>query len=181
MILTHGASSLDRGGGNTVNINGHDYTYVQIGSLFWLTEDLKEPAGTLNTDYRVVANNYYYKYSSENKVNNLISGTGFRIATLSDFQNLFANVTAADLCSVDGWNGLGTDGSGLSFHQRGYLRYSLYNITEGDKWLRTYDPLNNEILGIIINNGVLLSGTNFWSFPTGTQDCFPVRLCKDAT
>lgn len=40
MILTHGANSIERGGGNTVNIGGRDYHYVEIGSQVWLTENL---------------------------------------------------------------------------------------------------------------------------------------------
>ena len=41
MILTHGANSISRGGGgNTVNIGGRDYRYVEIGTQVWLAENL---------------------------------------------------------------------------------------------------------------------------------------------
>lgn len=40
MILTHGANSIDRGGGNTVNIGGRDYPTTKIGNQIWLAENL---------------------------------------------------------------------------------------------------------------------------------------------
>lgn len=41
MILTHGANSLARGGGGqTVNIGGKDYPYVEIDGKLWITKNL---------------------------------------------------------------------------------------------------------------------------------------------
>ena len=40
MILTHGENSINRGGGNTVEIGGRDYPFVQIGSQLWMVENL---------------------------------------------------------------------------------------------------------------------------------------------
>lgn len=40
MILTHGANSLARGGGNTVVIGGRAYPVVQIGNQLWMAENL---------------------------------------------------------------------------------------------------------------------------------------------
>jgi uncharacterized protein (TIGR02145 family) len=38
---------------NSVLIGKTWYPYVQIGNLYWTTENLREPIGTLNTDYRI--------------------------------------------------------------------------------------------------------------------------------
>lgn len=40
MILTHGANSLERGGGDTVTIGGRAYKTVTIGNQVWLAENL---------------------------------------------------------------------------------------------------------------------------------------------
>lgn len=40
MILTHGASSLARGGGDFVEIGGREYRTVNIGGVTWLAENL---------------------------------------------------------------------------------------------------------------------------------------------
>lgn len=40
MILTHGANSIERSGGNTVNIGGKEYPYIEMDGKLWIAKNL---------------------------------------------------------------------------------------------------------------------------------------------
>lgn len=86
---------------NIVHIGEHDYPFVKIGNLLWMTQNIREPIGTLNTDYRVYTGKeeeygYYYKGTTlfdgttvKTALGNIIP-SGWRVPTKADFDNLIA-------------------------------------------------------------------------------------------
>jgi uncharacterized protein (TIGR02145 family) len=62
MILTHGANSLAKGGGDFVEIGGRRYPVVKIGNQLWMAENLDYAwsgltiGGSIGSDPRA---NYY--------------------------------------------------------------------------------------------------------------------------
>lgn len=86
---------------NIIHIGEHDYLFVKIGNLLWMTQNLREPIGALNTDYRVYTGKeeeygYYYKGTTlfdGTVVKPALEGiipTGWRVPTQEDFENLIA-------------------------------------------------------------------------------------------
>ena len=65
MILTHGANSLERGGGNFVEIGGRRYPVVKIGNQLWMAENLDYqidgiPLSTIQSNSDTTQKCYYY-------------------------------------------------------------------------------------------------------------------------
>lgn len=106
------------GGGNYVEIGGHKYFYIQIGSLLWINEDFILDIGD-NVLYNDDINyGRYYAGYSINDINAYLTNNnpGWRIPTLSDANDLYNNSgstpseSSQNLRSKDWDNGLDTFG-----------------------------------------------------------------------
>lgn len=150
MILTHGANSLPRSGGETVTIGGRKYRTVTIGTQTWLAENLdfefpglvfgqsgtsnREPRGNYYQNnasaygkYGILYNWIAVKYLEDNK-SSLIPG--WHVPTTAEWDALATavggtSVAGTKLKSTTDWSsGAGTDDYGFSALPAG--RYSGY-------------------------------------------------------
>lgn len=140
MILTHGANSLARGGGDFVEIGGRMYPVVKIGNQLWMAENLdwkfsgcvigasgtssSEPRGNYyNNDevtYGINGNRYglLYNQMAVNQINNLLTD-GWHVPTRTDYSTLSVAIggestAGTKLKSTSGWtSGNGTDDYGM--------------------------------------------------------------------
>ena len=79
-----------------VHVGDNDYQYKKINNLYWTLLNLREPIGTLNTDYKKYSDDslletfgLYYQFNSLNLVENLLND-GWRIARRTDYNNLIS-------------------------------------------------------------------------------------------
>jgi len=139
MILTHGANSLKRGGGDTANIGGREYPTVTIGGVTWLAENLDfkfsgcsigpngnptTPAawyynndesryGENGNKYGLLYNWYAVKYLNDNRSTLC---PGWHVPTASEWDALAtavggSSVAGTKLKSTTGWSSGNGDGS----------------------------------------------------------------------
>lgn len=182
MILTHGANSLARGGGDFVEIGGRKYPVVKIGNQLWMAEDLQLDIGSGFVGF----------YSTTEVQSHIVPiiPSGWRIPYQDDFTTL-ANYIQSDgysdvskaLRSVSDWTqGNGDDIYGFNAKPLGYyngnnnpdvgtaflLRATLNATSDTAKshmWLTATD-----------------SGINWWNGDSVTVVfSVPVRLVKDAS
>ena len=173
MILTHGANSIERGGGgNTVNIGGYDYPVVQIGNLCWTAKNLMaDVTGSVWYDNTVNDRGKLYPFSSIADIEAILPD-GWRVPTSSDAQYLLVNNTPLTL--IDESIG-GTNETGFSFIYTGY-RFANGNFYD---YNREGDFLTKAAGGYrvrLLNKQIALIGPD-----EQTLYAFSVRLCKDAT
>ena len=143
---------------NSVLIGKTWYPYVQIGDLYWTTENLREPIGTKNTDYwvydenTVVERGYIYKHETVIKGQSEVESDallallhdGWHIPTLSDASNLLGQAGtywvyhgydffATDAARITPDTGVTvfTDTYGFHAYPSGVYRASGYGFTPG--------------------------------------------------
>lgn len=158
-----------------VEIDGIIYRTVEVNGLVWIAEDLKNNVGSYQT-YN--GRKYYKLYGSFVAIDSILP-TGWRRAVYEDYLNLVSYYTGhlEKLCSTSGWDGLGTNESGLAFEQTGvYPQYSVRN-TEN-----SYHGISN--VGfcheLSISSNTIVSNfitPSSWSTNGGYA---PIRVCRDA-
>lgn len=203
MILTHGANSLERGGGNTVNIGGREYRTVTIGNQVWLAENLDykfngveigaagQPitpaAWYYNNDeatYGVNGNKYgllYNWYAVESLNNNRATlCPGWHVPTSDEWNALVTAVggdstAGAKLKSSTGWSsGNGTDDYGFSDFPAGWYGGSFYDVgSNAGHWTITGD-------GIVYRYFNLSTDSVVRQLTSLRDNAFSLRLVKDA-
>ena len=178
------------GGGNTITIDGYTYNFVQIGSLYWITENLIVKAPNAVTYNNGQLNEYGLYYQPvgdfpiiENKLND-----GWRIPTKNDFLNLYSecgnnendfirdcfNEKYANAQNLKGLNLLmcGYHSSNSWYLDNQASLYWTKTIKSGtnyyDLYLR-FNGQNVEVDGVFMEDST--SGTGNYRAP--------VRICKD--
>lgn len=129
MILTHGASSIKRGGSSVI-FGGITYNVVKIGNLLWTIENLKKnyTTGALyynnSDDYKDLG--YLYPTAA------IVSGTdtqspfiesivhdGWRVPTKADFETLLNYPLAELKDKLNSWPTNGTNETGFNCYRSG--------------------------------------------------------------
>lgn len=194
MILTHGANSISRGGDNTVTIDGYTYNFIKIGSLYWITENLRVNAPNATT-YREQSDiNEYGLYYQPNGDFPVIEGyltDGWRIATRDDFLSLYALYGNSDRefiknCFSDRYSN-GENLSGLNLLSCGYRGANSYWYNDNINsiiWTSTKKTTASNYdlyTGMRNSTEISISGTFMDDSTTSnsTYRCV-VRICKDA-
>jgi uncharacterized protein (TIGR02145 family) len=186
---------------NLIKIGAHYYEWVKIGNRRWLTENLYEPlndfAGTGNArnhdtcwaDFALRDNTkkwgiLYYTGGIVSNINNcrtqldaILAGTGFRVPTLNDWNDLLTVTTDMhDLMAVEcggndrfGFHGLNAGNSARDWNyaiQQEQLTGSLQVVCD-----------NNEYNTFVISH----SSSQYWMIPFYNNLVYrdPIRLCAD--
>ena len=168
-----------------IEIGGITYGTVEVNGLIWITEDLKNDIG----DYIIVNGEHYYK-PSYNFYTALMAilPTGWRVENENDLTGLvnFYSGHLEKLCSTDGWDGIGTNESGLNFLQKGALNFNGTLQNNNESWhMRQYDAsrpdinTNTRSLVIYNNNGIISS---YWDNKDqgNYKGWIPLRCCRNA-
>lgn len=169
----------------TVEIGGITYGTVEVNGIIWLSEDLKNNIG----DYIIKNGEHYYKPSSSFYTSLMaILPTGWRVETANDLDGLvsFYSGHLEKLCSTDGWDGIGTNESGLNFLQKGALNISGDLQSSSESWhMRQYNAsnpsINNDTASLVLykNNGVISSKWD--NKDSGIYKGYaPLRCCRNA-
>lgn len=186
MILTHGINSLPRGaGGDAVVIGTRSYPYKKFGSLYWLTDNLKETVGTNAPPNGDPANvesfGLLYRLSTimslPNKTAtasfaNLIP-SGWRIPTANDVAGLFASVGGESVA----YRELAKEESGFNLTYPGY--YSPY-IGYTDFNNSFYFAMTGEVPSYLYQTYSLMDYRTFFQSFSG-ETYVSLRLVTDAT
>lgn len=169
-----------------IEIGGITYGTVEVNGIIWLAEDLKNDIG----DYRIVNGEHYYKPSSSFYTSLMaILPAGWRVETENDLSGLlsFYSGHLEKLCSTDGWNGIGTNESGLNFLQKGALDYNATLQNAEQSWhMRQYDAsrpgVNTDTSSLVIynNNGIISSYWGDKEQGSYNRGWVPLRCCCNA-
>jgi uncharacterized protein (TIGR02145 family) len=97
MILAqHGINSLKKANEEYVSIGGYDYKVVTIGNRKWLAENLRLEIGSFiyynrnKTLYEHMG--CYYSVGTISQINTYLQGTGWRVPTDNDLQDLLGSL-----------------------------------------------------------------------------------------
>ena len=160
-----------------VEIGGITYRTVQVNGLVWIAEDLKNDVGT----YSVRDGKHYYKMNNSTGPIDAILPTGWRRAVQADYENLAGYYAGhlEKLCSTSGWNGIGTNESGLNFEQTGiYPQNSKVNPDNAEYSLST---VNGYAYYFAISGSSIISGTHTisnWAYQAFGYSA--IRCCRNA-
>lgn len=167
----------------TIQVGNIKYPIVRVGDQWWITEDLKNDAG----NYRIVNNVHYYYPSTDSYVALMsLFPSGWRITTYADFQYLETLYSGQfeKLCSTSGWDGLGTNESGLNLTQNGCINGYGDLINTSECWHMTqYDAsrpnINNSSSGHVfyLNSGSISLRTDSLDIGWYIKGRIPLRIC----
>ena len=180
------------GGDNTIEIEGYTYKFVKIGSLYWITENLRVTAPNAVTYKEGALNEYglYYQPAGDfSTIENKLFD-GWRIATRNDWLNLYSecgnnNNDFINNCfderyrNANNLNGLtllscGYRGSGGGwYNDTANAIYWTSTIKSGNSYYDLYTNFNSDgdirIVGTFMNDST--SGNSEYRAA--------VRICKD--
>lgn len=185
---------------NTIKIGGIRYPIIKRGNLYWMAQNLRNPIGELNVDYKYRSEDTIEKYGlgyKDRSIMNYPSGTpteafaslipdGWRIPTRSDFYSLGSGLSEYDGAKLLSKEEGGTDNFGFNGMLNGsYSSYgNKWNTTSLQLWTSTpyasYTASQTCIFLIDINGGAIIAysdgagGSSYTNF-------IGVRLCKTAT
>ena len=148
MILTHGANSLERGGGDFVEIGGRKYPVVKIGNQLWIAHNLdwaweglvvgsstsssQQRANYFNNDestYGWNGRKYGLLYNSPAIAYlDTILSDGWRTATSTDWDTLITNTGSTSKESADN---LRSDDMPWNTPLQGYNIYGMNMLCSG--------------------------------------------------
>lgn len=195
MILTHGANSLESGGGDFVEIGGRKYPVVKIGNQLWMAENLDfayqglalnaagtptTPGAWYNGDSYREAYGLLYNHYAVDYINSHLSEigipSGWHVPTKAEYETLFSSVgginNTPSVLRDASWGG--SDQYGFCAKPGGYYFNGSYSTvgTYAWFWTATMDGANAF---------KYLLGTDAYLEPDDVRDAFSVRLVKDAT
>ncbi len=171
----------------TIQVGNIKYPIVRVGDQWWITEDLKNDVGV----YWVVNGVHYYKPNGDSyRALMALFPAGWRITTLSDLQtlnNLYSG-QLEKLCSTEGWDGLGTNESGLNFLQNGAMDLNGRQVNVNESLhMRQYDAsrpsINNDTYSYILyisGNSIVSRFAQPDNYNMYYPGRVPLRICCNA-
>lgn len=181
MILTHGANSLERGGGGqTANIGGREYRIVEMpdGNI-WMAENLVYDDGQSGITSNSAHPEYGLYYNQDAAIRVVNSLSGWHLPSMGDFENLAELAGVVNIKSTSGWNddANGTDLYGFALFPFGYSSNGSTFTDIGD----TANLWNSNNYGSTGRCAYVYKNNTQLVLSVWTSNMCNVRLVKDAT